>query len=278
MDDWPAYITRAVHLLETMTDEVAEEEQIEAFASRWGGLSLDIFQQVLEEGTGEDRVLAILALGYSGLPEAPALLSPLLESPVLPERWASALALGEQQQAQARPVLEQMLFEEYWLDLPQGERPGGLWAMLLEAWRGQAAYLLARWQDPSLVVVLRQALQADWQREQALVARFGHGSPVAYACDSIAFALGQLGGFGALLHLEWPAARLRVVLLHLVLGSLSTTGVLHGQNFLIDLVGFETPLKAGVRAVLAERFGYTQPEAEVFIERAIRDRRDRSRA
>jgi hypothetical protein len=278
MDDWPAYITRAVHQLETMTDEVAEEEQIEAFASHWGGLSLDIFKQVLEEGKGEDRVLAILALGSSGLPEAPALLSPLLESPVLPERWASALALGEQQQAQARPVLEQMLFEEYWLDLPPSETPGGLWAMLLEAWRGQAAHLLARWRDPSLVVVLRQALQADWQREQALVARFGSGSPVAYACDSIAFALGQLGGFGALLHLEWPAARLRIALLHLVLGSLSTTGVLHGQNFLIDLVGFETPLKAGVRAVLAERFGYTQPEAEVFIERAIRDRRDRSRA
>jgi len=270
MDDWPAYIMRAVHQLETMTDEVAEEEQIEAFASHWGGLGLDIFQQVLEEGKGEDRVLAILALGYSGLPEASALLSPLLESPVLPERWASALALGEQQQAQARPVLEQMLFEEYWLDLPPSETPGGLWAMLLEAWRGHAARLLARWQDPSLVVVLRQALQADWQREQALVARFGSGSPVAYARDSIAFALGQLGGFGALLHLEWPAARLRVALLLLVLGSLATTGVLHGQNFLIDL-GFETPLKAGVRAVLAERFGYTQPEAEVFIDRATRD-------
>ncbi len=103
--------------------------------------------------------------------------------------------------------------------------------MLLEAWRGHAARLLARWQDPSLVVVLRQALQADWQREQALVARFGSGSPVAYARDSIAFALGQLGGFGALLHLEWPAARLRVALLLLVLGSLATTGVFHGQDF-----------------------------------------------
>jgi hypothetical protein len=150
MDDWPDYITRAVRLLETTTGEVEEEEQIEAFASRWGGLGLDIFTQVLEEGKGEDRVLAILALGSSGLPEAPALLSPLLESPVLSERWASALALGEQQQAQARPVLEQMLFEEYWLDLPQGETPGGLWAMLLEAWRGHAARLLARWQDPRL--------------------------------------------------------------------------------------------------------------------------------
>ena len=149
--------------------------------------------------------------------------------------------------------------------------------MLLEAWRGQAAYLLARWQDPRLVVVLRQALQADWQREQALVARFGHGSPVAYARDGIAFALGQLGGFGALLHLEWPAARLRVALLLLILGSLSTTGVLHGQNFLVDLM-FETPLKAGVRAVLAERFGYTQPEAEVFIDQATSDRMDRSSA
>src|SRR6266702_4036321 len=261
MYDWPDYITRAVEQLETMTNEVAEEEQIEAFASRWGGLSLDIFQQVLEEGKGEDRVLAILALGYSGLPE----------------RWASALALGEQQQAQARPVLQQMLFEEYWLDLPPSETPGGLWAMLLESWRGHAARLLARWQDPRLVVVLRQALQADWQREQALVARFGSGSPVAYARDSIAFALGQLGGFGVLLHLEWPAARLRVALLLLVLGSLFTTGVLHGQNFLIDLE-FETPLKAGVRAVLAERFGYTQPEAEVFIERATSDFLARYRA
>src|SRR5260370_4826426 len=123
MDDWPAYIMRAVHMLETTTNEVAEEEQIEAFASRWGGLGLDIFKQVLEEGKGEDRVLAILAVGSSGLPEAPALLSPLLESPVLPERWASALALGEQQQAQARPALPPMLFEEYWEDLPQRQPP-----------------------------------------------------------------------------------------------------------------------------------------------------------
>jgi hypothetical protein len=167
-------------------------------------------------------------------------------------------------------VLEQMLFEEYWQDLPQGETPGGLRAMLLEAWRGHAAYLLARWQDPRLVVVLRQALQADWQREQALVARFGYGPPVAYARDGIASALGQLGGFGALLHLEWPAAPLRVALLHLILGSLFTTGVFHGQDFMVDLM-FETPLKAGVRAVLAERFGYTQPEAEVFIDRATSD-------
>ncbi len=270
MDDWPDYITRAVRLLETIRDEVEEEERIEAFASRWGGLGLDIFKQVLEEGKGEDRVLAILAVGYSGLPEAPTLLSPLLESHVLTERWASALALGEQQEAQARPMLQQMLFEEFWEDLPQSETPMNRRPMLLEMWRAQAALLLARWQDPHLVVVLRQALQADWQREQALVARFGFGSPVPYARDSIAYTLGQLGGFGALLHLEWPAARLRVALLHLILGFLSTTGVLHGQDFMVDLA-FETPLKAGVRAVLAERFGYTQREAEVFIERATSD-------
>jgi hypothetical protein len=89
--------------------------------------------------------------------------------------------------------------------------------------------------------------------------------------------LGQLGGFGALLHLEWPAARHAGALLLLVLGSLFTTGVFHGQNFLVALA-FETPLKAGVRAVLAERFGYTQPEAEVFIDRATSDRLARSRA
>src|SRR5258707_8242108 len=157
MDDWPAYIARAFDLPWTMRAEVAEEEQIEAFASRWGGLSLDIFKQVLEEGKGEDRVLAILALGSSGLPEAPALLSPLLESHVLPERWASALALGEQQQAQARPVLEQMLFEEYWQDLPQGETPGGLRAMLLEAWRARAARLRGRWRRPARAGGLRRA-------------------------------------------------------------------------------------------------------------------------
>src|SRR5260221_8753733 len=192
MDDWPAYIARAFDLPWTMRAEVAEEEQIEAFASRWGGLSLDIFKQVLEEGKGQDRVLAILALGSSGLPEAPALLSPLLASPVLPERWASALALGEQQQAQARPVLQQMLFEEYWQDLPPGETPGSRRAMLLEAWRGQAARLLARWRDPSLVVVLRQALQADWPPEQALVARFGSRSSVPYARHGLASPLGAL--------------------------------------------------------------------------------------
>src|SRR6266567_8041020 len=123
MDDWPEYIARAFDLPGTMRAEVAEEEQIEAFASRWGGLGLDIFKQVLEEGKGQDRVLAILAVGSSGLPEAPALLSPLLASPVLPERWASALALGEQQEALARPVLQQMLFEEYLFFLLMRQTP-----------------------------------------------------------------------------------------------------------------------------------------------------------
>ncbi|HLG75012.1 MAG TPA: hypothetical protein VKX46_01285, partial [Ktedonobacteraceae bacterium] len=47
-----------------------DEWDIEAFASRWGGLHTAVFERALAEGQGEDKVQAIFAIGYLETPWA----------------------------------------------------------------------------------------------------------------------------------------------------------------------------------------------------------------
>ncbi len=76
MDDRPDYITKAFQGLYLTYDPGAAEEDIETFASRWGGLDLETFQRALETAQGRDRALAIFALWYSRKPGMRSLLSP----------------------------------------------------------------------------------------------------------------------------------------------------------------------------------------------------------
>ena len=42
---------------------MANELEIESFIERWGGVTLEICFQVLKEGEGEDRLVALFLLG-----------------------------------------------------------------------------------------------------------------------------------------------------------------------------------------------------------------------
>jgi hypothetical protein len=273
----PEYITKAFM---AFYEYGTEEEPIEEFASRWGGLDLDIFTHVLEVGQGEDKLIALFALGYSGQPEARGRLLPFLQSQVRIERWASALCLGEVKAEQALPVLENMLqeglFDEEVPDISTGDD-----AMWYEEHRVRVAYLLGEWGNPGVVPFLRQALQASWQREQQVTApSYLH---FYYGCqDALAYALGKLGAFGALLHLELPQSRLYIALIYIVLGHLYTS---KGYGY------FDVPwqlltsqgLRADMLQVLEQRFGLSVTEGEEMVKSFLdeynaRKRSKRSRA
>ena len=76
--------------------EGADDTHCETFASRWGGLELEHMRLAFEQGSSDDRILAILALGAANIPELETLLLPLIEVQGTPRtsRWTSALCLS----------------------------------------------------------------------------------------------------------------------------------------------------------------------------------------
>src|SRR5260370_37088140 len=156
MDDWPEYITQAFEAVRLAGTEEDAEKAIESFASRWGGLDLDIFKQVLEERKGQDRLIALFALGYSQEPEARLLLLPFLASPHQRERWACAVCLGQLRDERAIPVLKEMLLEEGYENLTGDDNSLYQVDFCSETQRGRAASLLAAWNIPQSVPSLRQ--------------------------------------------------------------------------------------------------------------------------
>ncbi len=276
MPEWPEYINRAFEMFYYSGVEEEIEEAIETFASRWGGLDLETFTHVLDVGQGQDKLVAVFALGYSGNLEARAALLPFLHSRVRMERWASALCLGEMQEEQALPVLQDMLQEglfEQEDSEDTGTREGVMW---YEAHRRRVASLLGEWGTPTLVPALRQALQACWRREQQVMAPaplYPWAQYLAYYHDfqdSLAFALGRLGAFGVLFQLELPPSHLNMALIYLVLGYLySSKG--HRYHNLLGQMMIDEPLKQGMIQVLEERFGFLAAEGAGAIERFFDD-------
>lgn len=276
MSEWPTYITKAFL---AFYEYGTEEEPIEEFASRWGGLDLEIFTHVLEVGQGQDKIIALFALGYSGQPQARTALLPFLHSQVRMERWASALCLGEVQEEQAFPVLQDMLLEG--LFDQQVARPDTVEDVVwYEGYRGLVAYLLGSWDNPRLVPQLRQALQASWKREQQVRAPVPL-SPWAWYLssyhtfqDALASALGRLDAFGALMQLELPASRLRIALFKLVLGHLSASKGYRYRDFPWQMIT-DKALREDIIRVLEQRFGLSADEGAEMIKQVINDDTER---
>ncbi|HEU0003999.1 MAG TPA: hypothetical protein VFQ36_24045 [Ktedonobacteraceae bacterium] len=63
MTDWPDYVEYAFSAIWIIG---TDEEYIQDFSTRWGGLDLANFAQALHEGTFKDQQVAAFALGYSG--------------------------------------------------------------------------------------------------------------------------------------------------------------------------------------------------------------------
>lgn len=132
-----------------------------------------------------------------------------------------------------------------------------------------------------MVPLLRLALQRSWQREQKMTLPnfpwnvYRHLG--VYSQDAIAFALGRLGGFGALLNLVWPLSRLRIALIHLDLGYLYNSGYRYHNGILMEMID-NTILRQEVDRILEQQFGYSTTERVETIEQFLEDFLARQRA
>ena len=236
--------------------EYSTEEMAEAYASRWGGLDMQTFQRVLEEGQGDDKVIAIFAIGLSGASEAQACLVPLLESPVDVQRWASACCLGLLKDERAIPALEQMLVA---VRSPQQRRlrqPGfGPWFSLYQQ---KIAALFATWGPPTVVATLRQAFANIWHlQKQGYCFWFDDDYQ-----DNICCALGQRGAFETLSGLDLCGPRLRLAMIALALGFLQAHEPF--ENVFHKMSG-NKELEQEAARVLEQRFALSSQESLNYL-------------
>jgi hypothetical protein len=251
---WPDSVDRAFRLFYYGGQY---EKHVEAFIQRWGKPSVPALRYVLTAGTPEEKVLALLALGYTGTPQAIALVLPSLESPVPLERWASALCLGELKDERALPALIHMLDEFLPPEHHPLEHEGGLY----HSWRMKAVALLGDWERNNLAPVLRQALTKGWEFEQA---EQGKRKQVWHAYqDELVYALGREGAFGAFSRLTVSPSRLHFWVVILCCGSLQAR-TRYGD--VLTQLQINQELKDEVASTLQHRFGLSMNEQEEYIE------------
>ncbi len=233
------------------------EEAIERFASHWGGLDVETFSRVLEEGQGEDKVIALFALGYMATPQARERLLPFLQSTEPMERWASALCLGEMKDEHALPVLQGMLLEGLSPPIDPLFSENKSW---LDGLRLRVAYLLGDWGPHSVIPLMRQAFATIWKLEQSEP----QDEFLYYYQDALMYALGQRGAFGVLTGLALSPPRRRLAMLYLALGHLRAREHYDRINMAI-IIDIDKGLQAEVARVLEQRFGLTAAEQSECI-------------
>lgn len=250
----PDYIERAFR---TFYYGGQYEKPLEAFIEQWGGVDTQTIIRVLAEGKGDAKVLAILALGYSGTLQADELLQPFLNSLEPIERWASALALGEMRDERALPVLVALLEEFLPPRLHPLEREGGLY----HYWRIKIVSLLGEWERKEFAPALRNALVKSWKFEQVDQAdrkQVWHSYQ-----DEIAYALGRFHSFGALTGVSLPGARLHFTMVTLACGSLQAR-TRYGD--VLTQLQINQTLQDEVAQVLEVRFGLSTQEQRHYID------------
>jgi len=272
----PEYVIRAFRQIYF---ESLSEEKYEDFASRWGGLDDTAFHRALSQGQGDDKALAIFTIGYSGTPQAIEEIAPFLHDAERMARWASALCLGERGDERALSNLETMLLEGLTLEeyrrAYQGE--GGREAHITfwcKEVRHLVPSLLAEWNLPTLIPVLREAFKRYWEIGQAL--SHPPGFPMGYY-DRVAYALGQRGALGALTGIDLLPPFYRTAVVYLALGYLNATAdpvPMTGMG--VEHV-YDEPLRSQVMQVLAERFGLPEGEREDCVEYFFTNSHDRQR-
>lgn len=241
------------------------EEAIANFANRWGGLDIEVFARVLQKGKGEDRVLAIFAVGFARTQWSRELLIPFLYSTQPQEQWASALCLGRMREEQTVPVLVRMLTAF----LPPKEQPGfmGDLLWLYNNWRGEAMLLLADWGRSELVPVWLAALEVFRQMEQTIPEHVSIQARYWRRCQlKVVYALGWLGWLDVLTAFEMPTAVLCSWRVYYVLG------VLHAHAVYPDVldgsgVWTKSELRDQVAVVLQDLFGFSREELERCLSR-----------
>lgn len=306
----------ALDHLWTITQDISDKLYLEEFAARWNGLNWDALAGALKNGSGTDKLFAILALGHTKSEEAHALLLPILESTDPWERWASVTCLAQMGDRRSTPVLCSLLGEdfptqlEHYLEGANGEA---------EHRREHAPPLLGILRDPTAAPALRQSLQrcilligeqnfvhsnellndpsdinidrlltprdatdekADQHEEQMVTSvqrstmqqndtwrsagfdlRAAMLRNLLDFQDDVVYALGRLGGFGALTNLHLHKSYLQVWMVHLVMGYL------HGSpswfaGYGIDL---DPTLRYDIETLLEQKFGLERNERSECI-------------
>lgn len=258
---WPPSIQRA---FEQIHYGGYQDEVIEKFAHRWGNLTLETFQHVLDMAEREDKLIALFAIGYSGAAQAREILLPFLQSSNRMERWASILCLGEMQDEEAFPLLIELLQEG--LDGSHQNEDDG-W---VTGWYGierlMVARLLGEWGHASAVPALRQTFKKVWALEQ-------QDSVYSYLWydyeDALANALGRLEAFGALTAIELPARRLRLAMIEMALGYQRIRQ--RAPLSLLIIFPSRTDFQEEVAGVLERHFGLSKEERGHYIEQYVDD-------
>lgn len=273
-------------------EDAGNERYYKAFASHWGGLELEHMRRAFENGEGEEKVMAIFALGLTAAPENADLLAPLLYQAPRMERWASAICLGLMKDERAFPILENLLLDgleqvEYIRlykevhrkdrDLFQTQIHAHYW---YGAFRWHAIQLLEGWDSPSLLSTLKQTFAALWGIQRRLRPFKWFELP---SYDALAYELGQRGDFTLLQDLKLPRAYRNVARVHMALGHLraqvSSGSELTGLTSQISGLGLEMlindTLQQRVAAELGVQFGLSHTEQEESLDRLYDD--DRSR-
>jgi len=266
---WPEYVYRA---FASGCYGGFGEEDLETFTKRWKDPIIETFERVLREGRGGDKVIAIFALGYANVPQTRSLLLPLLESDVRRERWASAYALGKLHEEQALPVLHRCLQEARSApSVAEAFEDENLW---LDTMRIDMSSLLGNWGQLSSIPVLRSALKVTWEWEQLFLAGLPDGSELEMITPweeyeyELAYALGQLGAFGALTGIVLSPSRQRVLAVHLASGALQ----LHKKETdFFTLIVLDTSVQKELAKVLEHRFGHSEAEQTKYIQQFPHD-------
>ena len=206
---WPRYVDVALSRVEC--PEEYAEAYIQAYLQRWGDVEPDTLKRVVDGGSSEDRLFAIFALGAAGTVLTRETLLPLLESPMVLDRWASAICLGEIGEEQAILTLCTMLTEFLPTTMSEYETceqdPVHFRYAVLRMYAPNILYELG---SSVAIPALRQGLQHTVKLEAILSAQAVKTtemfSPVLNSSlnvlrhyqDTLAFALGRLGALGAL--------------------------------------------------------------------------------
>jgi hypothetical protein len=249
-----------------------QERDREAFRERWDGLGLETFERVLKEGTGNDKVVAIAALGYAKAPQTRKLLFPLLQSPIRMERWESAIALGRLREEQALPVLHQCLQEAR--SAPSEVEAFNDENTWLDSSRTEISLLLGDWGQIPSIPVLRSAIKETWEWEQRFLADLPADRELVMLAPwevyeyELAYALGQLGAFGALTGLVFSPSRTRILTVYMAMGHLQLR---KKERDLFTSIAMKQATQKDVGKVLGQRFGFTEAEQNMYIKQFPRD-------
>ena len=198
--------------------------RIQRFIDKWGDLSLETFARVLQDGQGEDRVIAIFVVGSQGSADVHERLLPFLESDQSMELWASVLCPGTMKEDQALAHLLHMITEF----LPPERKPTyqGEHLWLFNNWRHQAILLLTAWVRPEVVTTLLRSVRIFRQLEQ-MPGNNDISRRYWRACqERVMYTLGRLGRFDVLIELVKQFGIAQPTLsswrVYLALGSLHT--------------------------------------------------------